>query len=66
MGFDDSFVLFLAPSLFFYVGVEMVVPTLAALFANSSWEVFCDISPIFGSMFDDKIIDKLVFLFGLK
>ena len=48
MGFDDGAIFLFGPLVFLYVGIEVIVPPLSALFANSAWKRLCNIAPIFG------------------
>jgi hypothetical protein len=40
----------------------MVVPAFSALFADTAWQVFGNLSPLLGSFLLDKNEDKLIFL----
>ena len=40
-------ILFFSPSLFIYVGVQVVKPPFSALFAYSTRQKFSDIAPVF-------------------
>ena len=51
MGLNDGFILFLGPAFLFDVRVEVVMPPLSTLLADSAREVFGDVGPIFCSMF---------------
>lgn len=53
MSLDDGPILLLGPPLLLDVRVEMVVPSLPALFANPAGEVFGDVGPIFGAVLHD-------------
>lgn len=50
MRLDDDLVLFFGPFVLADVGVEMVVPALSALLADSARKVLGDEAPIFGSV----------------
>ena len=47
---DYGLVLVLSPSLFFYIGVQVVMPTLTTLLADAAGEIFCDETPVFGAI----------------
>ena len=42
-----------APSILLYLWVQMIVPSLSALFTNPSRKMFCNIGPFLGSFFLD-------------
>ena len=51
-----------APSILLYLWVQMIVPSLSALFTNPSRKMFCNIGPFLGSFFLDKPQDKSILL----
>ena len=65
MRLDDGLVLVFRPSLLLYVGVEVVVPTLAALLADPARQVLGDEAPILGPMAFDQRKHELVLFLGL-
>ena len=62
MRFDDGPIFLFSPLVLLYVGIEVVVPPLSALFANSPREGLRDIAPIFGPKLHD-IFRELFILF---
>ena len=43
--------------------VEVVVPALATLFADATWECDCNLGPVLGSVEEDKLSEEVVFFF---
>lgn len=58
---EDPF-LFLAPANLFNFGIQMIVPSFSALFANSAWKMLSNQSPFLGSILFDQVKNHLVFL----
>ena len=59
---DEQNQLFLkTPGILLYLWVQMIVPSLPALFTNSSWQMFCYIGPLLRTFFLDKPQDKSIF-----
>ena len=42
---------FAGPDTLFYSGVEVIVPSLTALLADTARQVFCDLCPLLGAFF---------------
>lgn len=54
-------VFFLGPAILLDVGVEVVVPTLATLLANATFDVLSDLAPILSAVQLDLLHEKPVF-----
>jgi hypothetical protein len=56
--------LFITPSYLLDFWIEMVVPSLPALLAYSSWKMLCNLSPFLRTMHLNKLKNKSVFFFS--
>lgn len=61
---QDCVVLFGAPRILSDVRVQVVVPALSALFPNPTRQALCDLRPLFGSKFFDKLDNFLIIFFS--
>ena len=59
----DEHVLLLSPLHFDDLGVQMMMPSLAALFANPTWELSSDLGPVFGSFCKHNLAKESIFGF---
>lgn len=66
MSFNDSLIFFFSPPLFFDFRIEMIMPSFAALFSDSTGQILSYITPIFRAMLENKFHDKFILLFCLK
>lgn len=64
MQLEDDPVLLLRPLLFADVGIQVIVPPLAALFANAARQRSRNSTPILSSMLLDHVPENFVFLPG--
>ena len=60
----ELFVFIESPFLLGDIWVQMIVPSLSALFADPSWQNRCNEIPASGSMFDDHFPEKFIFILG--
>lgn len=49
-----SLVLLKCPLLLDHVRVQMMVPTLSALLADTPWQLICNFGPVFGTVGEDE------------
>ena len=61
---NDSFVFLEGPLLFNDVRVQVVVPSLSALLANSTWQFICDLGPVFGTVSEDQTGEFRILFLG--
>ena len=66
MGLDDGCVLLLGPPLFLNIGVQVVVPSLTTLLADSAREILGDITPVTGSVLSHQLHYDVVLLLTLS
>ena len=57
-------VLFFTPTVFLYVGIQMVVPSLSTLLSYTTFQIISDLTPILGSVSSNLFDQKPVFFFG--
>ena len=65
MSLNNCLILFLCPSLLFDIRIQMIMPSLAALFTNPSRQIFGNKTPIFRPMLLYKSHYKFILLFSL-
>lgn len=53
-----------APLSLFDCRVQVVVPSLSALFSNSTWELLSNVSPLLRSVLLNKFQHEIIFLFS--
>ena len=49
MRFYDCAILLFGPLVLLYIGVQVIVPPLATLLSDATWQAFGDVSPVPGS-----------------
>ena len=58
---EQNQLFFKTPGILLYLWVKMIMPSLSALFTNSTWKMFCYIGPLLRSFFLDKPQDQSIF-----
>jgi hypothetical protein len=63
MQLQDFIVFFLAPAVFLYVWIQVVVPSFAALLSDSAFQVIGNLTPILSAVKPHLLDQKSVFFF---